>query len=592
LGGLLVGAASWTLTSSATRPVARLEVTTAPTAPFVVAQLGSGGTQSLAVSPDGTRVVYRTRVEGRTHLYVRRIDQLVGTSLFADAYLDTPVISPDGAWVAFHAGDYTWKKVAMLGGPAVTLAPTFGVAHGAAWGPDDTIIVGGSVGGSPGLWRVPAAGGGFTVVTTKDTTRGEIGHWWPEVLPGGRAVLFTIVGGERFDTMEVAVLDLTTGEQRTLLPGGSRPRYALSGHLIYGVSGRLMAVPFDRDRLELAGTAVPLVEGVLTDPLVGLVEFDVSADGSLVYVAGADFGETQSLVWVDRQGREESINAPNRAYSSPRISPDGAKVALNLRDEENDIWIWDFARDTLTRLTFDPGLDRYPVWSPDGRRIAFSSSRDKSRGNLFWQTADGAGTVERLAASDDLQVFPTAFSPDGTRLLVFLASGSRDGADIAVVQPGAEARAVPLLATTFGERNGEVSPDGRWLAYNSNESGRDEVYVRPFPDVNTGRWQVSRGGGSQPLWARNGGELFFRTDAALMTVPIRIDKSFTAGNPAIVFEGSYAMPQGGRTYDVSPDGRRFLMIKEGAATDDDGSRAHIILVQNWTEELKRLVPVN
>jgi hypothetical protein len=197
--------------------------------------------------------------------------------------------SPDGARVAFHAGDGTWKKVAMLGGPAVTLAPTFGVAHGAAWGPDDTVIVGGSVGGSPGLWRLPAAGGEPTVLTTKNATRGEIGHWWPEVLPGGRAVLFTIVRGERFDTMEIAVLDLTTGEQRTLVPGGSRPRFALSGHLIYGVNGRLMAVPFDRDRLELAGSAVPVVEGVLTDPLVGLVEFDVSADGSLVYVAGSEF---------------------------------------------------------------------------------------------------------------------------------------------------------------------------------------------------------------------------------------------------------------------------------------------------------------
>jgi serine/threonine-protein kinase len=352
-----------------------------------------------------------------------------------------------------------------------------------------------------------------------------------------------------------------------------------------------MAVPFDRDRLELAGAAVPMVEGVLTDPLVGLLEFHVSADGSLVYVAGANFGETQSLVWVDREGREEAINAPNRAYTSPRISPDGTKVALNLRDEENDIWIWDFARNTLTRLTFDPGLDRYPVWSPDGRQIAFSSSRDKSRGNLFWQTADGTGTVERLAASDDLQVFPTAFSPDGTRLLVLLASGSRDGADIAVVQPGGEARAVPLLATMFGERYGEVSPDGRWLAYNSNESGRDEVYVRPFPDVDTGRWQVSTGGGSQPLWARNGRELFFRNGATLMAVPLQVGQTFAAGNPAVVFERSYATPQGGRTYDVSPDGRRFLMIKEGTA-DDVASRARIILVQNWLEELKRLVPTH
>jgi serine/threonine-protein kinase len=283
---------------------------------------------------------------------------------------------------------------------------------------------------------------------------------------------------------------------------------------------------------------------------------------------------------------------PPRAYTSPRISPDGTKLALNLRDEENDIWIWDFARETLTRLTFDPGQDRFPLWSPDGRRIAFSSQRDKSRGNPFWQAADGTGTVERLAESDR-QVFPTAFSPDGTRLLVYGdAASNPDDDDVAVVQVPGEPRLMPLLKTTFGEQSAELSPDGRWLAYNSNESGRHEVYVRPFPDVDKGRWQVSTGGGSQPTWARNGRELFFRNGAALMAVPVQTNPSFAAGNPKVVFEGQYAAPQGGRTYDVSPDGRRFLMIKEGASTGDAAPQAQIILIQNWSEELKRLVPTN
>lgn len=580
-----VGVASWGLTQPTTQPVARFVVTT-PDTPFFN---GAVGAQNLAISPDGTRVVYRASAGGRTHLYVRRVDQLEGTSLYSTGQdIVNPVISPDGAWVVFATSmDVTWKKVSMLGGPAVTLFPARAATRGASWGPDDTIIFSE---GQLGMFRVPGAGGKPTAVTTPDTKQGEVAHWWPEVLPGGEAVLFTIVKGLGVENMEIAVLDLTTGERRTLLAGGSRPRYAPTGHIIYGVNGTLMAVPFDPDRLQLTGNAVPVAEGVMTDGPSGAAEFALSADGSLVYVAGANPGVRRSLMWVDRDGREEPLDVPPRAYTSPRISPDGTKVALNLRDEENDIWIWDFARETLTRLTFDPGQDRFPLWSPDGRRIAFSSQRDKSRGNPFWQAADGTGTAERLAESDR-QVFPTSFSPDGTRILVFGdAPGNPDDDDVSVVNPQGEARATPLLHTMFREQSAEVSPDGRWLAYTSNESGRDEVYVRPFPDVEKGRWQVSTGGGAWATWARNGRELFFRNGAALMAVPVQTDQGFAAGNPKVVFEGQYATPQGGRPYDVSPDGRRFLMIKEGAATGDAAPQAQIILVQHWLEELKRLVP--
>jgi len=263
-----------------------------------------------------------------------------------------------------------------------------------------------------------------------------------------------------------------------------------------------------------------------------------------------------------------------------------------VRDQELDIWTWDFARETLTRLTFDPGEDEFPVWSPDGRRIAFSSTRSGGGSsfltNLYWRAADGTGSVERLAGSSG-QIFPGSFLPDATGLLV---SGSVTGddvnEDIAILLLEGEDRATPLLETTFDERNPAISPDGHWLAYASNESGREEIYVRPFPDIDAGRWQVSTGGGAQPLWARDGRELFYRNDDALIAVSIQTDPSFTAGNPEVLFEGQYAVGPGGRSYDVSSDGEQFLMITQAERV----STLQIIIVENWFEELRRLAPLS
>jgi serine/threonine-protein kinase len=265
-------------------------------------------------------------------------------------------------------------------------------------------------------------------------------------------------------------------------------------------------------------------------------------------------------------------------------------VALDVRDQENDIWVWDLGRATLTRLTFDRGLDSFPVWTRDGRRIAFSSTRGVAAGsNLYWQTADGTGTVERLRESAEPNTqFPTSFSPDGTRLL-FVEFGSTTGADIGILPLEGERRATPLLQTTAQEGYARVSPDGRWVAYESNESGRNEIYVRPFPEVNGGRWQVSTAGGFDPLWGRDGRELFyFVASGTVMATPIQpgTGATFAAGNPRVVFDGRY-VEQG---YDVSPDGQRFLMIKDARPTGEGPPPSQFIVVQNWLEELKRLVP--
>ena len=584
------GLAMWAVMRPAPQPPAPVErfvATTPATAPFAPSLR-----QSLAISPDGTRIVYRASTDGTNHLYVRPVGQLEGYRLFSTpANVSTPAISPDGAWVLFRtAQDNTWRKVSILGGPPLTLFPTPAGTNtrGASWGPDETIIFA-HIG--TGLFRGPTGGGGEpTVLTTPDAERGETSHSWPEVLPGGEAVLFTIDRGPGVEGKELAVLDLATMEQKVLLPGGSHAQYAATGHLVYGAEGTLRAVPFDLARLEVTGDPVPLLEGVMTASN-GLVQFSLSANGSLLYAAGDSQGAvSRSLVWVDRQGQEEAIPAPARTYAYLRLSPDGTKVALDIRDQENDIWVWDLTRTTLTRLTFDSGLDRTPVWTPDGQRIAFSSQRDGAA-DLFWQAADGTGTVERLSESSTNFQYPTSFSPDGTRLV--FADTPRD---IAVLALADERQTTSLLQTTFSERNGELSPDGRWLAYQSDESGQQEIYVRPFPDIDTGRWQVSTGGGSRPLWARSGEELFYLApDGAVMRVAVKGAATFRADTPTRLFQGPYFAPATGRifrTYDVSPDAQRFLMIKEGGGAEDTSAAPSLIVVQNWTEELKRLVPVN
>jgi serine/threonine-protein kinase len=327
------------------------------------------------------------------------------------------------------------------------------------------------------------------------------------------------------------------------------------------------------------------------------VDASVAADGTLVYVPGGLVATPQrTLVWVDRRGREEALAAPPRAYRYPRLSPDGTKVAVEAQDQEGDIWIWDLGRQTLTRFTFDPTQDIYPVWTPDGRRLAFRSMRGGPP-NVYWQAADGTGAVERLTETPNEQA-PYAVTPDGKRL-VLRQDGPKTGGDLMVLTLDGARRLTPLVQTTFNERNGEISPDGRWLAYESDESGREEIYVRPFPDVNGGRWQVSTGGGSEPLWARNGRELFYRGPSGVLlgtTVAVEGSGSFRAGTPTKLVETRYYAGAGsgaapGRTYDVSPDGQRFLMLREGGRSDQTAPPPpSIIVVQHWVEELKRLVP--
>jgi len=572
-----VGALTWSLQKAGLANTAPPRISRMTIASSGTAALGIANDRSLAMTPDGTRVVY---VGINNQLLVRALDRLDSTAIYTGAApLNWVFVSPDGRWVGF-AEARTLRKVAITGGPAETIAQT-SLTIGATWAPDDSILFS-TADEATGLRRVSANGGNVEVLTQPAQARGELDHVWPEMLPGGRAVLFTITattGGLAAD--QVAILDLATREYKVLVRGGSHAHYVPSGHLVYTAEGTLRAVAFDLARLEAGTTPVTVLPRLVTTRQ-GAGDFDVAADGTLAYVdaPGAAASAARTLVWVDRQGGEESLGAPPRSYFHPRVSPDGARLAVAIEDKEYaDIWVWDFTRRTLDRLTFDPAPDFAPVWT-DRRHLVYFSMREG--GGLFRQPVDGAGGAEKLNAGAP----PSGATPDGGQVL-FSSVGNKD---IMMVALGTR-REQPLLENSPVERNGVVSPDGRWLAYEElDRDGQFQVFVRPFPNVSAGQWPISAAGGTRPVWARSGQELFYvAPDGALMAVRAEPrGPKWSSGSPAKVVEGPYLTRslRDKPTYDVSTDGKSFLMVKQPA----NQASPQIVVVQNWQEELKRLVP--
>jgi len=561
--------------------------------------------RDLALSADGTLLVYTAG--NQSELMVRPLDQLDAIRVGGIAHARAPFLSPDGRWIGFFdeldEGVTTGpviqrsvlRKVSMAGGPPVAICRLTGASRGASWGPDDSIVVATSD-TATGLLRVSAGGGDPVVLTKPDTAKDERDHYFPFVLPGGRGVLFTITRGGTAER-QLAVLDLKTGQRKTLIQG-SQPEYIETGHLIFTNGGALWAVRFDLATLAVVGASVPVVDQVLT---LGAADFALSRHGTLAYVP-VRTSDTRSLVWINRQGVEEPALAPPRGYTRVRISPDGTRVALQIKDKNNEVWTWDMGRGKLTRLVFGPAS--VALWTPDGKYIIFGSVSDapdgfregQPRANLFRRAADGTGTDERLTSSPHMQR-ANAISPDG-RLLVFEELTASAGYDLMVLSLGTR-QVEPLLQTPFDERNAAISPDGHWMAYESNESGQSEVYVRPFPNVADARHQVSNGGGRAPVWAAHGHELFFVNRSSIMSAVVQLTPVFSAGDPTILFDAPTVVLDGRfigstlRVYDVSPDGQRFLTIKDNAvASEYAPPPASMIVVQNWFEELKRRMPTH
>ena len=471
LGGLIAGFVAWTLFRPPPPLVSRFTVV-APEAPGELADV---------LSPDGRVIAFASNIAGGgEHVYLRRLDALETTPL-RGAEGTTPFgFSPDGEWLLVSDVSEL-KKVPLAGGPAITIADdTFRVAD---WGPGD-IIVSGS---EEGLWTVPASGGERQPLVAP--AEGENGSYYaPRFLPNGQAVLFYIWNGSP-DESQVAVYDVDAGEQRVLLSGTS-PQFATSGHLVFFREGSLWAAPFDPDRLEVRGEPRPVVEQVGVN-ILGWARYSVAHDGTLAYRHSGDGGRMQqTLVWVDRQGNEEALGADPRPYDAVQLSPDGRRVVAEVDDPDNtDVWIYDVDRDTPIRFTLHPASDNNPIWTPDGERVVFSSNRDGFL-SLCWKAADGTEDAELLRASTGAQ-WATSFSPDGRSLVFVEGQRSNRSLDIGVLSIDGERTVEWLLESDFNEDNGVVSPDGRWLAYQSDETGQPEVHVRPFPNVDGGRWQVS-----------------------------------------------------------------------------------------------------
>src|ERR1700737_1951149 len=415
--------------------------------------------------------------------------------------------------------------------------------------------------------------------------QGEISHRWPEILPDGKTLLFSVWSGGSFDDARIESLSLHTRERRTLIEGGTYARYEPSGHLVYARAGGLVAVPFDLKSLEVRGSPVTILEGVGTNPASGWAEFSTSTDGSLAYVPGGSSVSERTLLWVDRKGAARPLPAPPRACLCPRLSPDGRMLVVG--SEGAGLWLYDLARDTLTRLTDTAGAFPLPIWTPDGKRVTFRSMVSSSL-NLHWMPTDGSSVAERLTTSENMQS-PGSWSPDG-RLLAFSENDPTTGWDIWVLKLDGERKPQPFLQTPFNEGAPTFSPDGHWVAYQSDESGRQEIYVRPFPGPG-GKWQISTEGGTEPMWARGGRELFYRNGDKMMVAAIETKPVFGAAKPKLLFEGlyergiiSFSIEQ---NYDVSPDSQRFLMIK---ASQQESVATQVNVVLNWSDEVRRLAP--
>jgi Tol biopolymer transport system component len=532
----------------------------------------SGPVWGMAWSPDGAQLAYVVAREGRPQIYRHTLDRAEDSAIPGTEGGLSPFYSPDGRWLGFH--DASLKKIPVDGGPPILLCDPTHAFMGASWDPDRGIVFARDTAG--GLYRVGADGGTSQALTTLDPSRHESSHRFPVILPGGKAVVFTVKPDDAlsWDDARVESASLRTGERSILFKGGADARYVAPGYLVYHRTGSLWAVPFDPLRVKVTGAPLLMLEGVSSSLTFGGADFALSADGSLAYLAGKPRGAGRRLVRVDRAGIRHPVTDLRRGFRSLRLSPDGRRLALQITGPVEQVWVYDLERGTQTPLT-SRADNLEPIWTPDGSRLTFSSQQGPTW-SLSWQPADGSGPAERLSTSAG-GPRPFSWSPDG-RSLVY-----SDGPELLILPRDGDRKPRSFLHVALDLQKAVLSPDGRWLAYASNESGEWEVYVAPFPSAGR-RFTISTDGGIEPVWARNGRELYYRNRNRMMAVTVNGDATFSASKPRPLFEAA-ELVNVYSSYDVTPEGE-FVMIEAG---ESELPSSQINVVLNWARELRERV---
>ena len=592
VGALVAGLAVWLLIqpSSPEQPLNKFVIT-----PLSSASLAATSGRNVAISPDGKHLVYLANVQGgNNQLYLRSLDDFVDRPIAGtEGALASMFFSPDSESVAFYAGSVL-KKISLTGGSPITLCQAPTTWSSGSWGPDDTIVF--TLNSS--LHRVSASGGEPEPLLALNRDQGESAHMWPQFLPGGENLLFTVAEGDG-SQYNLRMMSLETGEQRTVLENARQAQYLPTGHLIYEqpATGNLMVVPFDPTGVEVAGAPVLVAQQVRNNPS-GYADFTISENGTLVYVPGSGSApHAHRLVWVDRDGKETLVTQEEKDYRVPRISPDGKLISVSVFTAGiNQVWNYDLEAESLSRLTFEEERSGSSAWSPDSKWLIFQSG-DAAEGGLVRQPADRSLPQERLTSTRETggRQMPNSWSSDGKFLAVNEANSPLTGTfDIMILPLEGDGEPDYIMASNALECCPKFSPDGKWLAYVTDETGKLQVYVRPFPGPEGEvKWMISDEdtGGGQPVWSPDGRELFYRSGDRTMVVSIRTQgQTLAAGTPKVLFEGQYvshSQPPGFQYYDISPDGKRFLMLKE---VTPEATQINVVL--NWFEELKRLVPTN
>jgi Tol biopolymer transport system component/predicted Ser/Thr protein kinase len=564
LAALGAALTAWALKPSSPRPRYSLSIAPPPNSRFLAARNGEGGS---AVSPDGTRIVFAALTNGRTQLWLRRLDSLQAQPIEGTERGYFPFWSPDSQWIAFFTPDRL-MRVAVAGGAAVTLCPSDPRASGGSWGVNDVLLIAGVPGG---IERVPASGGVPVLI-------GE--GYWPSFLPDGKHYLFSRPTGGIW----VASIESRDQPRQLLETSLTKPVYS-KGHLLFIRNRTLLAQPFDPGTLQLSGDAMPIEESIVSiQGTYNPGEFSVSNDGTLIYAGG---GRLTTLVWRDRNGKRLDELASGGEFVTPRIAPDGRRVAFARVDgSSTDVWLADLTKGSINRFTFDPGVERWPIWSPDGTQLTYSAGSLPTTVDLYRRAASGAGNTERLTSSPSAQ-HPMDWSFDG-KLLLFTRNETGVGTGLFILVPGQAPYA--FLQTPVSEGQSQFSPDrSQWIAYSSDDSGRREIYVKPFTPgqpASDARWQISATGGAMPRWRGDGRELYYwGLDGAIMAATVDgSGTAFRSSSPAPLFKvETPTLRTNDISFDVTRDGSRFLLVETAAETGFQP----LTVMTDWTAVLKK-----